>query len=124
MRQERSLSRYGIPLLMRQSCIQVARYRNKSADFSPFECLFRANPNLPIDNCLGIAGTGEKRGTGLIQANAKLNREEAARNYKVQHDKNAHVSDLRAGQEVLIKRNFWKYPKQWPNVAHWHPSPT
>ena len=105
-----------IPITLLDTVIDEAvlytnSYRNKSADFSPFECLFGTNPNLPIDNCLGIAGTGEKRNTGLIQANAKLNREEAARNYKVQHDKYAHVSDLRVGQEVLIKRNFGKYPK-------------
>lgn len=86
-------------------------YRNKSADFSPFECLFGTNPNLPIDNCVGITDLGEKRDPLLIQENAKLNRIDAAKNYKVQHDKRAHETSFEVGQEVLIKRNFGKYPK-------------
>ena len=63
-----------------EAVLYTNSYRNKSADSSPFECLFGTNPNLRIDNCLGIAGTGENRDTGLIKANAKLNRVEAARN--------------------------------------------
>ena len=78
-------------------------YRNKSADVSPFECLFGTNPNLPIDNCVGLTDLGEKRDRALIQENAKLNRREAANNYKVQHDKRAHETHFEVvGQEVFI----------------------
>ena len=89
---------------------------NRPLKCTPFEYMFGNNlGRLPIDNFVQLKRVGEPLDQETVKGYAKVNVAEAKQQYKEYYDTKAVVFTYAAGQEVLVKRTYGKYPKLSPN---------
>ena len=98
-------------LLLPEAVLEANARVNKSMKVSPFKCTFGMDPRLPADNFTGFPKTTTQVDPQLIQHNAKLSRDEAAKLYKEQYDRGTQLQQFSIGQRVLLKRTHGKNPK-------------
>ena len=69
------------------------------------------NPQLPVDQKLGVEPRPQRAEVSVIRTNAEKNREEAQKVYRKRLNDKANTLELSAGDKVLMKRTFGEYPK-------------
>ena len=106
----------GIPiqdwdLLLEEATLAYNSTVNKSMGVSPFECMLGVNPQLPVDQKLGVEPRRQRAEVTVIRTNAEKNREEAQEIYRKRLNDKANTLELSVGDKVLMKRTFGEYPK-------------
>ena len=111
MCQARGIPLHNWDLLLEEATLAYNSTVNKSMGVSPFECMLGVNPQLPVDQRLGVEARPQRAEVSVIRANADRNREEAQEVYKKRLNDKANTVELSAGDKVLMKRTFGEYPK-------------
>ena len=98
-------------LLLDEAVLAKNSMGNKSTGSDAFTSVLGKGARMPVDNMLNLNFTGNEVNREALLENTRLNRMESQEASKRIYDKNAKETELKVGDEVLLKRNFGEYPK-------------